>query len=298
MKKYLYRILVILIALCALSGCSPKKSNLSNTDTAAVTGTEAEIPEEPAVTETTGKVPEAVTPTDENGENPDTNLTGKTLFIYCGAGMTKPFADIAALFEDKTGAKMEVTYGNAAQLTAQIKSSNQGDLFIAGDQGELETIKEEYIADTKSLVKHIPVIAVQKGNPKKISGLSDFAKDGIKVVLGDNQATPIGKIADKALKDAGILENVDVIARTSTAPEIATALSLGQCDAAIVWKENTELESVELLNNTDMEDFIKVVPAASLKCSTNTDALEVFLTFLDSQEAKDIWTKYGYELMN
>jgi molybdate transport system substrate-binding protein len=227
-----------------------------------------------------------------------TTLKGRTLFVYCGAGMTKPFTEIVEAFQNKTGATVDVTYANAAQIISQITASNEGDLFIPGDQGELSTIQEEYVADTKSLVKHIPVIAVQTKNPKSICAIKDLSNEDIKVVLGDSEATPIGKLSDKALTDAGILDSVNVIARTTTAPEIATALSLGQCDAAIIWKENVNVEGVEIVETTDMEKYIKTVPAASLKCSTNTETLEAFLLYLETDTAKDIWENYGYELLN
>ncbi|SFR76034.1 molybdate ABC transporter substrate-binding protein [Anaeromicropila populeti] len=224
-------------------------------------------------------------------------LEGKKLFVYCGAGMTKPFTEIAESFQGNTGAVVEVTFGNAAQIISQITASEEGDLFIAGAEGELDSIRDDYIADVKNLVKHIPVIAVQTGNPKNISGIMDLGKEGITVVLGDSDATPIGKIADKALTDAGIYEQVEVAARTATAPEISTALSLGQCDAAIVWKENAGIEGVEVVSTTDLDKYVKIVPAASLKCSKNAGVLEEFLLYLESDEAIKIWENYGYEVV-
>ncbi|MGB8453891.1 MAG: molybdate ABC transporter substrate-binding protein [Anaerocolumna sp.] len=255
-------------------------------------------------TTTTDSVSEKETADSEEGNKVTTiteeqgTLEDKTLFVYCGAGMTKPFTDIVEEFQKETGATVEVTYANAAQIISQITVSNEGDLFIAGDKGELSAIQDEYVTDTKNLVKHIPIIAVQTGNPKGITALKDFAKEGVTVVLGDSKATPIGKISDRALTDTGIIESVNVIARTATAPEIATALSLGQCDAAIIWKENTKVEGVEAVETADMDQYIKTIPAASLKCSTNTEVLEAFLTYLDTDTAKGIWKSYGYELLN
>ncbi|HML38087.1 MAG TPA: substrate-binding domain-containing protein [Bacillota bacterium] len=238
---------------------------------------------------------------DQTAENPPAenavDLSGKTLQIYCGAGMTKPFEEIAQAFKDATGCEMEVTYANAAQIHTQIKTTETGDLFIAGSAEELAPI-QDYVSDQKDLVKHIPVLAVQKGNPLGIAGLSDLAKDGVEVVLGDADATPIGKLANKALSDAGILDKVDVIARTATAPELTNALSLGECDAIIVWKENTGGDKIETVGTTDLDKYIKVIPAASLTFNTDPDTRDAFLKFLDSDEAKSIWTNYGYEILN
>lgn len=222
----------------------------------------------------------------------------KKLFVYCGAGMKKPFDEIIAAFQQETGIQAEVTYGNAAQIITQITASNEGDVFIAGDQGELAKIQEEYVLAVKPLVKHIPVIAVPKGNPKSVKTLLDFAKEDVEVVLGDNQATPIGKLADKALVDAGILEKVNIIARSATAPEITTALSLGECDATIIWKENARGEGIEIVESNEMEKYIKLIPAASLKCGANDKMRDEFLKYLDTAKVNSIWEKHGYETAN
>ena len=54
-------------------------------------------------------------------------------------------------------------------------------------------------------------------------------------------------------------------------------------------------EEVEILDLEGMDKYIKVIPAASLSCSTNDEALAEFLEYLDSDEAAAVWTKYGYE---
>jgi molybdate transport system substrate-binding protein len=225
------------------------------------------------------------------------DLSGKTLLVYCGAGMSKPFDEIAQAFKSSTGCELDVVYANAAQIQTQINTSQEGDLFIAGSNEELSPVKD-YVTDSKDLVKHIPVLAVKKGNPLGITGLNDLTKEGVKVVLGDAEATPIGKLSNKALSDLGILDKTDIIARTTTAPEIFNALSLGECDAIIVWKENVSGDDVDIVNTTDLDKYVKTVPAASLTFNKDKDTLDAFLQFLDSDDAKNIWKDYGYEVLN
>jgi molybdate transport system substrate-binding protein len=209
--------------------------------------------------------------------------------------MTKPFQEIADAFQAQTGCKMEVTYANAGQIQTQINTTKEGDLFIAGSTDELQPVKDAVVASI-DLVKHIPVLAVKAGNPLGIKTLMDLANPDIRVVLGDAESTPIGKIANKALTDAGILDKINVIARTTTAPEIFNALTMDQCDAIIVWKENVTGDKVQIVDDAGMQKYIKTVPAASLSYSKDTDALTAFLAFLDTDGAQSIWTKYGYEL--
>ncbi len=222
-------------------------------------------------------------------------LTDHELFVYCGAGMKKPFQDIADGFEQETGCKMTVNFANAAQIQTQINTAKEGDLFIAGSEVELKPIKD-LVTDQLPLVKHIPVLAVQKGNPKAIQGLQDLTKEGIRLVLGDVESTPIGKIADKALKDAKILDKVDIVSRALTAPPMATALANDECDAVIIWKENVNTELLDIVDTADLNTYVKKVPAASLSTSKDSEARDAFLNYLKSEKATAIWEKYGYEI--
>ena len=227
---------------------------------------------------------------------PDTpDLTGHTLMIYCGAGMTKPFQEIADSFKAATGCEMNVTYANAGQIQSQITTSEEGDMFIAGSAEELKPV-ESYVSESKALVKHIPVLAVQSGNPKNITSLAGLAEEGVSLIIGDIDSTPIGKIAKKALTDAGIFDKVRIEASTATAPQMATAIAAGEADAAIIWKENCDAQGVEIVDNSGLEDYIKTIPAASLSCSADHDARQAFLDYLNSGDVQEIWLKYGYEI--
>ena len=223
------------------------------------------------------------------------DLTGHTLMIYCGAGMTKPFQEIADSFKAATGCEMNVTYANAGQIQSQITTSEEGDMFIAGSAEELKPV-ESYVSESKALVKHIPVLAVQSGNPKNITSLAGLAEEDVSLITGDIDSTPIGKIAKKALTDAGIFDKVQIEASTATAPQMATAIAAGEADAAIIWKENCDAQGVEIVDNSGLEDYIKTIPAASLSCSADHDARQAFLDYLNSGDVQEIWLKYGYEI--
>lgn len=223
------------------------------------------------------------------------DLTGHTLMIYCGAGMTKPFQEIADSFKAATGCEMNVTYANAGQIQSQITTSEEGDMFIAGSAEELKPV-ESYVSESKALVKHIPVLAVQSGNPKNITSLAGLAEEDVSLIIGDIDSTPIGKIAKKALTDAGIFDKVRIEASTATAPQMATAIAAGEADAAIIWKENCDAQGVEIVDNSGLADYIKTIPAASLSCSADHDARQAFLAYLNSGDVQEIWLKYGYEI--
>ena len=77
---------------------------------------------------------------------------------------------------------------------------------------------------------------------------------------------------------------------------MATVIASKEADAAIIWKENCDAEGVEIVENSGLEDYIKTIPAAVLSCSEDPAARNCFLEYLDSDEAREIWIKYGYEI--
>lgn len=212
-KKNLMAMTALCMAL-SLTACSGAKTGETQTGTQAEAQTETQA-------ETTA---EAVSTEATSAQSEAEDLTGHTLMIYCGAGMTKPFQEIADSFKEKTGCEMNVSYANAGQIQSQISTSNEGDFFIAGAAEELKPI-EKFVAGKTDLVKHIPVLAVQSGNPKKITGLASLTEDGVTLLMGDTEATPIGKIAKTALTEAGLFDNITLAASSPTAPQLATRRS-------------------------------------------------------------------------
>ena len=191
---------------------------------------------------------------------------------------------------------MNVTYANAAQIQTQITTTEEGDFFIAGSANELEPVAD-YVESQVDLVKHIPVLAVPADNPKNITGLADLA-NADRLLIGDPEATPIGKVAQQALTKAGLWESLSssgVITTTTTAPQISTALANGEGDAGIVWKENVTDDGAVIVDTADLDPYVKTIPAATLTCAANADAVAAFSDFLQTDTAWDIWADYGYE---
>ncbi len=125
----------------------------------------------------------------QQGGQTAATLEGKSLNIYCGAGMTNPFQEIADAFKDETGCEMNITFANAAQIQTQINTTKEGDFFIAGSADELQPVKD-LVATSTDLVKHIPVLVVPADNPKGIKTVKDLTKCDT-LLLGDPESTPI-----------------------------------------------------------------------------------------------------------
>lgn len=123
-----------------------------------------------------------------------------------------------------------------------------------------------------------------------------LAGDGVRLVIGDPEATPIGKIANQVFADFGIADTVNIVSNTATAPAMTTALTADEADAILVWKENVNTDEADIVDSAEMEAYVKTIPAARLTCSDDAEAADGLMDFLSSDAAHAIWTSFGYEL--
>ncbi len=233
------------------------------------------------------------------------NSTTKTLHVYSGAGMRKPMDKIAKMFEDKYGVKVICDYAGSGYLLAKIEATKSGDVFVPGDYIYVKKLMEKgEIVKYKNLTKHIPVIVVQKGNPKHIESLKDLAKPGIRLAIGDRNIAigiAVNKILDKADKyNPGIKEKIlkNVVVKGATVKQVLLYVLEKQVDAAIVWKADAmeNKDKLEIIPINESYNVIKTVPIAVLKFSKDRKIANEFYNFTLTK-GKKVFEECGFTVI-
>jgi len=205
--------------------------------------------------------------------------------------------EIAALFEEQEGIQIEYTFGGATQLLTQIELYQTGDLYMPGARSYIESAMDKgYVDETANVVYHVPCIVTPKGNPAGIDSLEDLAEPGVRIVLGEPTGPAIGKNAKSMLESLGIWEEVEdnVVAFSGTVNELLVYISMGQADAAIVWEDLFNPDSMEKVEIPLETNGIKVVPIGTLVFSENEEIAENFMNFVASEEGKTVFADHGF----
>lgn len=220
-----------------------------------------------------------------------------SLLVYCGAGMSEPMEEIAGLFEEQEGIEIQYTFGGSAQLLSQIELYQTGDLYMPGARSYIETAMEKgYVDETRDVVYHVPCIVTPEGNPAGVESLEDLAEPGVRVALGDPTGPAIGKNAKSILDRLGIWEKVEenVVAFSGTVNELLVYISLGQADAAIVWEDLYDPETMDKVEIPLEMNGVKVVPIGTLVFSEDEETAEMFMNFVASEESKSVFADHGF----
>jgi molybdate transport system substrate-binding protein len=222
------------------------------------------------------------------------------LFAYVGAGLKEPVTELAEIYEEKTGVKIELTFNNMGALLSQLDTVKKGDIFVPGGMSYLEKAKERGHIDevVGPIAAHTPVIVTPKGNPAGIYTVADLARPGVKLIMPEKQATAMGQAAFKVFASLGIDEQVEknVLTYVETAPKVITTIMMGQGDAGITEYSNVanNKDDVDLIEIDESINVVDEIPCASLKYSGNKEETKKFLEFMKN-EGPAVFAKHGFK---
>lgn len=223
-------------------------------------------------------------------ENPD------ALYIYAGAGLKKAVQDLGSTFTNETGIPVLYNFQGAGALVTQMDITHKGDIFISGGTDNYKVAQEKkLVGEPEYLAYHVPIIAVQKGNPSGIVKIEDFAKPGLKIGLGDQKATAIGVAGEKIFKKLGITDDVEenVVLRTATINELVTAMNAGTIDAALLTLDQINNKTMDVIE-LEETDNVLIVPIGITTFSKQTEKAQKFVDFAVSDDGKAFFKKHGF----
>ncbi len=224
------------------------------------------------------------------------------IFAFCGAASTPVLEESAQAYEEKTGTKVELTFGGSGTVLSSMEISKMGDLFIPGSPDYMSKAINDgvvYPETVRMIAYLIPAIIVSKGNPKNIRGIEDLAKPGLRVGIGDPESVCVGLYAKELLEHNDLWDEVEenIVTYAASCSKAAALASLGQVDAIVGWDVfySWTPEKVDIVYiDPDKIPRIAYVPGAVSIYTQDRSEAQGFLDFLLSLEGREIWAKYGY----
>jgi molybdate transport system substrate-binding protein len=240
-------------------------------------------------------------PNSHGSANP---ATGEEIAVFAGSASKPPLDEAARTFEKQTGIKVYLTYGGSGTVLSQMELSKTGDVYIPGSPDFLAKAEKNKVTDpvsTKIVAYLIPVISVQHGNPLNIQSLSDLARPGIKIGIGNPSTVCVGLYAIEILDANHLLTDINknIVTQAASCDNTATLISLKSVDAVMGWDvfhywNPDNIDSVYLKPNQIPR--IAYIPAAISTFTKNKKNAGEFINFLTGSTGQDIFEKAGYNV--
>jgi molybdate transport system substrate-binding protein len=225
---------------------------------------------------------------------------GKTITAFCGS-VSKPAMEKAATeFEKTTGIKVYLNFGGSGTMLAQMKLSNNGDLYIPASPDYMALAERDGVIYTDSVKKIsylVPAILVQHGNPQNIQALSDLAQPGIKVGVADPESVSIGLYAYEILEHNNLLAGVgeNIVTYGESFSKLASLVALKSVDAILGWQLQWQPDTIEVINlKSEQITRVSYISGAISTFTEDRESAQRFLDFLASPSGQGIFSKQGY----
>jgi molybdate transport system substrate-binding protein len=240
----------------------------------------------------------------------------EALLVHVGGTMRPAMEEICALFEKETGVKAELNYNDSGAIIATIQTTGKGDACVVHDPFPGLMEKKGMVDRCVVVASLTPVIAVPKGNPRKIAGVKDLARADVKVGLTDAVYSTGGHVAGVIFRKAGIAEAMGKkdVTRARSGGEVANAVKIGTLDAAVVWNavvaaRGDELEAVAIDPQAMPARGVDAITTATygaidmsctkvafltLKASKQAEAARKLADFVASERGRAVFVKRGF----
>jgi molybdate transport system substrate-binding protein len=228
-----------------------------------------------------------------------------TLSIAAASDLRFAMPELAARFEQQTGAKLNVTYGSSGNFFAQMQSGAPFDLFFSADSDYPRRLASAGLADPATLYEYALgrlVLWVPADSPVDVAhrGWDALLDPAIrKIAIANPRHAPYGRAAVVALKSAGIYDCVErKLVYGENISQTAQFVQSGNAQAALLAYSlavSPALQSAGKYWEVPATAHPPLLQAAIVLQSSPRKALaQSFLQFLKSPEAQAILRRNGF----
>jgi len=225
----------------------------------------------------------------------DAPLAG-AVTVFAGSSLVDAFRRIGDdLTKANPGAQFTFSFGSSSTLATQITNGAPADVFASADDTSMQKIVDAKVVDgaPRAFASNRLEIAVAAGNPKKIGGLADLAREDVVLVLAA-PTVPAGGYALAALSKAGVTARP--ASQEVDARAVLNKIALGEADAGIVYASDVK-SAANRVTGVDIPAEHQVIaryPVAVVKDSKNRALAFRFVDYLTSPAGQTVLADFGF----
>jgi len=222
------------------------------------------------------------------------------LLVFAAASLADALSEIEEELESSGEARVAISYGASQMLAQQIASGAPADLLISAGEFPVSFLQERGLvasAPVRVLTNEL-VVVVRSNTGLQLTSLEDLATAKVRrIAVADGGLAPAGRYARESLASLGLWDTIEP--KLVIGPDVRATLAYvesGSSDAALVYRTDAEAsDKVEIMDIVPGDSYSPVIyPAVVLGASSHQSEAHVFLRFLVSSEAREIFRRFGF----
>ena len=225
---------------------------------------------------------------------------GAEVNVYAAASLTDVLKEIAANYEKQSSDKIVFNFGASSILARQIIERAPADIFFSADEAKIDILQIGglIVNDTRrDMLSNSLMIVVPNDSKLAIASPNDLLTKTQKIAIAEQRAVP-ARISTKGyLSGLGLWEKLKPkIVPTENVRAALAAVESGNVDAGFVYKTDADIsKKVKIAFSVPIEKGPAIrYPVAIVKESKNRLGAENFLRYLQSDNARKLFERYGF----
>ena len=226
--------------------------------------------------------------------------------VAAAADLSTVLKEIGERYEQKTGVKIELSFGASGALTQLIQNGAPFDLFFSADMNYPRQLIAAGEADGASLYQYALgslVLWVPANSPLDLEhhGMNVLLDSSVKkIAIANPQYAPYGRAAVAALKHAGVYDRVaERLVLGENVAQAAQFVESGNAQAGFVALAHAVVPGMRGIGKY-WEVPAEAYPLLAqgvvvLSRSTHKKEATEFLEYIKTKEAADLLKKYGFK---
>ncbi|MGO8766929.1 MAG: molybdate ABC transporter substrate-binding protein [Limisphaerales bacterium] len=225
------------------------------------------------------------------------------ILVSAAASLNNALSEIGTNFQAQTGTQVDFNFGASSTLARQIEAGAPADIFFSADETQMDLLAKAGLIDPSTRVSRLGnslVVVVPSDSALQINSPADLTHAGVaRIVLADPKAVPAGVYAKAWLTKLQLWPAVEpkVIPAENVRAALA-AVASGNADAGVVYKTDAAIsKKVKVAYEVPAADGPVIsYPMALVKAAPQPEAAKKFLAYLSSEQAGQVFARYGFLL--
>src|SRR5262245_28542253 len=228
------------------------------------------------------------------------NANSAEINVYAAASLTDAMKEIAANYEKQSGDKITFNFAASSLLTRQITEGAPADIFFSADEAKMDDLQRAGLIVTETrrdLLSNSLVIVVPTESKLTIVLPEELITKAQKIAIADPRAVPAGIYTKEYLSGLGLWNKLESkIVPTENVRAALAAVESGNVDAGFVYMTDANIsKKVKIAFSVPIEKGPAIrYPIALVKETKNRVAAANFLHYLQSDDARKLFERYGF----
>lgn len=231
----------------------------------------------------------------------NTSEANETLTISSASSLTEAIHELVDVYEKEHKVAITLNLASSGKLAQQIEQGAPVDLYLSANKYWMNQLEKsgKIDPDTRTTFARNQLVVITKKTGASLSSLEAMTNisDTEQIAMGEPASVPAGTYTKQALETIHLWEQMnDKLVYASNVRQVLAYVESGNIKYGFVYQSDAKVSDkvrIALQVDPSLHKPIRY-PGAVVSTSSNEQDAKSFLTFLQSEKAQAILSKYGF----